>query len=383
MGENLVAFRDHSGTIGVLQEFCAHRRASLFYGRNENIDSRDGNCGLRCSYHGWKYDVTGQCIDLPNEPPQSRFKKHIKLTSYPAVERGGIVWIYMGPAELKPELPELEWAMLPEAHRFASLRIQQSNYLQAMEGGIDSSHVSFLHSDAHLWNPEWTHSNRGDRKHLVSSTAPRFFIQPTDYGMFIGARRETTDDRYYWRITQWLMPWFSMVPRDAGESIAAHAWVPIDDYRCLAWSVNYHPERPLMKKETDFYRNGGGIHAELIPGTNDPVRNAANHYHINRVLQQTVSFTGISGIAMQDVAMQESMGAITDRQHEHLGSSDAAIIAARKRLAAEARALRETGESPSGTDPAGHRVRSATVILPKDADWVKETSAERAAQAQL
>jgi phthalate 4,5-dioxygenase oxygenase subunit len=383
LGESLVAFRNHDGKVGVLQEFCAHRRASLFFGRTEGYDSRDGNTGLRCSYHGWKYDVDGNCVDMPNEPSTSRFKQHIRLTSYPTAERGDVIWVYMGPDDLKPELPDLEWAMLPESHRFVSKRLQRSSFVQAMEGGIDSSHVSFLHSDAPLWNPSWTHQTTGPRKHLATGS-PKFYVEPTDYGLLLGARRETEGDEYYWRVTQWLMPWYSMVPRDEEEPIGAHAWVPIDDDTCWAWSINYVPERPLRKEQTDFYRGGGGIHAAVIPGTFEPTQNAENDYEIDRILQKAgVSFSGIAGIAMQDVAMQESMGSIVDREKENLGSADAGIIAARKRLLSAVKALAESGIQPSGLDPRTHRVRSTTIVLPKDTPWVEATSVSRQAAPEL
>ena len=138
LSERLVAFRDSLGRYGLIDEFCPHRGASLWFGRNEE-------CGLRCPYHGWKFDVNGQCLEVPSEPEESGFAKKIKLKSYPLVERGGVLWTYMGPPELQPPLPEWEFAMVPPAQRFVSKRLQECNWLQAMEGGIDSSHVSFLH----------------------------------------------------------------------------------------------------------------------------------------------------------------------------------------------------------------------------------------------
>src|SRR5256885_9536504 len=146
MGEQLVAFRDTAGHIGLIDEFCAHRGVSLWFGRNEE-------CGLRCPYHGWKYDVTGQCVDLPSEGADGPMRKRIKLKSYPCIELGGVVWTYMGPPELKPEPPGIEWAHVPPERRFASKRLQECNWLQALEGGIDSSHVSFLHSGALVRDP--------------------------------------------------------------------------------------------------------------------------------------------------------------------------------------------------------------------------------------
>lgn len=383
LGENLVAWRDHDGKVAVVSERCPHRGASLFFGCPEGTNSRDGNVGLRCSYHGWKFNRDGECVDMPNEPPESNFKDKIKITTYPAQERGDVVWVYMGPEGTAPDLPELEWAMLPEGHRFVSKRVQRCSFLQAMEGGIDSSHVSFLHNDAPLWSPPWTHQTDGPRKHLATGN-PKFFLEPTDYGMLLGARRDTTDGEHYWRVTQWLMPWYTMVPRDEQEPIGAHAWVPIDDETCFTWNISYVPERPLRKAELDYYRNGGHIHARKSPDNPFlPVANSENDYLVDRTLQKAgISQSGIEGIAMQDVAMQESMGRIVDRELEHLGTSDAGIIAARRRLMSEARALAETGEPPSGLDPASHRVRSTSAVLPTDVSWVAATEESRKAAAE-
>lgn len=382
LGESLVAYRSSSDSVGVVGEFCAHRRASLFYGRNETDKFPDGKCGLRCAYHGWKYDHEGNCIDMPNEPPTSKFKDRIKLKSYQAKERGGVVWIYMGEDE-PPGLPELEWVMLDGSHKFISRRLQRTNFMQAMEGGLDSSHVSFLHSDAPLWNPPWTHQSSGIRKHLKAGN-PKFFVEPTDYGLLIGARRITELEEYYWRITQWIMPWYTVVPRDEFEPIGAHAWVPIDDENCWVWSINYLPEGPLSYDQLEFYRNGGGIHAETIPGTHIPIRNQDNEYLVDRALQKAgVSLSGIAGIAMQDAAMQESMGPLVDRREEHLGSTDIGVVTARRRLIAEAKSYAAGNQMVSGRDPETHRVRSASAVLKPDASWVEATSQARAALDSL
>src|SRR5690349_205673 len=131
MGENLVCFRDSKGRIGLIDEFCAHRGVSLWFGQNEE-------CGLRCPYHGWKYDVTGQCVDLPSEAEESGFRNNIKLKSYPCIEKAGLIWAYLGPPELQPPPPALEWTEVAAPQRFVSKRLQECNFLQAMEGGIDS-----------------------------------------------------------------------------------------------------------------------------------------------------------------------------------------------------------------------------------------------------
>src|SRR5436309_3536854 len=180
LGEKLVAFRDTAGRIGMIEEFCAHRGVSLWFGRNEE-------CGLRCPYHGWKYDVNGQCVDLPSEPEESGVRRGIKLKSYPCVELGGVIWTYMGPPEEKPPLPSFEWVHLPPSHRVTTKRWQESNYLQAIEGGIDSSHVSFLHRGDLATDP--FHRNTAGAK-FAKSTKTTFHIVDSAGGLIIGARRE-------------------------------------------------------------------------------------------------------------------------------------------------------------------------------------------------
>jgi phenylpropionate dioxygenase-like ring-hydroxylating dioxygenase large terminal subunit len=181
MSERLLAFRDSDGKVGLIDEFCAHRGVSLWFGRNE-----EG--GLRCPYHGWKYDVTGQCTEVPSEPVESGYCSKIKLKSYPCVELGDVIWAYMGPPELQPPLPGFEWARVPAAHRFVSKRTQECNWLQAMEGGIDSVHVSFLHR--HDLRSDPLHVGQGAE--FTRETDARFEVVETDGGMVIGVRRPAT-----------------------------------------------------------------------------------------------------------------------------------------------------------------------------------------------
>jgi phenylpropionate dioxygenase-like ring-hydroxylating dioxygenase large terminal subunit len=357
LGERLIAFRDTNGRIGLLDELCSHRTASLFFGRNEE-------CGLRCSYHGWKYDVGGNCVDMPSEPPESRFREKIKHPAYPCAERGGVVWAYMGPADRQPELPELEWAGLPESQVFVSKRLQETNFMQAMEGGIDSSHVSF----AHRFNidDDPMHAGTEGLAYLKADTRPKFEVIESDGGLLIGARRNVDEGTYYWRITQWIMPWYTIIPPFGTHNpLGAHAWVPIDDETCWAWSINYHPTRELREDEIASMRRGEGIHAKYIPGTYRTLANAGNDYLIDREAQRAKrSFSGVEGIAAQDFSLQESMGPIVDRTKERLGTSDAAIILARRRLLAAAESAAD-GKPVPGGQTAHHRVRSASVLLPK------------------
>jgi phthalate 4,5-dioxygenase oxygenase subunit len=357
LSERMIAFRDSAGKLGLTDEFCAHRGVSLWFGRNEEN-------GLRCPYHGWKYDTTGQCVEVPSEPVESGYCKKIKLKSYPLVERGGILWTYMGPPELQPALPEFEFAMVAPERSYISKRHQECNYLQAMEGGIDSSHVSFLHSGALEQDPLFKGA-RGN-KYNLGDFQVKFEVVESEGGLLIGARRNAENGNYYWRITQWVMPCFTAIPPRGDHPIHGHFWVPIDDETCWSWSYDYHPTRDLTATEVKAMDDGYGIHVKLIPGTYIPVQNKDNDYLMDRAAQKArVSYSGISGIAIQDSSLQESMGPIADRSKENLVSTDNGIIMARHRLRKAALALQQ-GIAPPGLDAVTHRVRSASLVLPPD-----------------
>jgi phthalate 4,5-dioxygenase len=361
LSERLLAWRDTQGRCALTDEFCAHRGASLWFGRNEEN-------GLRCAYHGWKYDYTGACVDVPSEPEENSFCDKIKLKSYPLVESGGILWAYMGRAELEPPRPAFEWVDLPPTHRYFTKRLQECNYLQAMEGGLDSSHVSFLHS-GELHTDLLHRDTKG--AHYQQDRKPKFEVIESAGGLQIGARRNAEPGHYYWRITQWIMPWYTMVPPYGDNALNAHAFVPIDDDNCFVWTFTYHPTRPLSAIELDTMRHGGGIHVEFVPGTFRPIINKDNDYMIDRRAQKAGrTYSGVSGIAMQDAAVQESMGPIQDRTKENLVSTDNAIIMARHRLRRAALAL-EHGTPPAGLTPECQRVRSATFVLPLDVPFAE------------
>jgi phenylpropionate dioxygenase-like ring-hydroxylating dioxygenase large terminal subunit len=353
MSERLIAFRDTTGRVGIMDEFCAHRGVSLWFARNEEN-------GLRCPYHGWKYDVHGQCIEVPSEPEASGFCNRIRLTAYPCVELGDVIWVYMGPAGRRPPLPAFEWASVPPSHRFVSKRTQECNHLQAMEGGIDSAHVSFLHR--HELRNDSLHVSKGAE--LTRATDPRFEVVETAGGMVIGVRRPAHDGHLYWRITQWIMPFHTMIPPYGDNALNGHAFVPIDDENCITWCFTHHPTRALSAHELQIMREGGGIHVRLIPESFRPVVNKDNDYMIDRAAQRAnKTYCGVAGIAMQDAAIQESMGPVQDRSKENLVSTDNGVIMARLRLRKAALAARE-GHEPDGIDPLAHRVRSASIVLP-------------------
>jgi phenylpropionate dioxygenase-like ring-hydroxylating dioxygenase large terminal subunit len=376
LGERLVVHRAPDGRPGLVGESCPHRGASLFFGRNEAG-------GMRCVYHGWKFALDGQCVDMPSEPPESSFAAKVCHVAYPCLDRGGVVWAWMGPGA-PPPLSELEWTLLPTDHVFASKRVQDCNWFQAMEGGIDSSHISFLHAPLDHQDAEVTEAidrasfgvgaavNTGDK-------APRFDVVDTDYGVLIGARRTQPDGQWYWRVSQYLLPFYTMPPVGIGEDVVqSHIWVPMDDTHVVNWMVTWHTKRPLTPDEIALHVAGKGAHVcDYAPPTSEPygdVRTAANRdndYQMDWELHRTRMFCGIPGFGVQDQAIQESQGAIVDRTRERLGTSDTAIIQVRKRLVSAARALRDRDAVPPGQHAPAFRVRSASLVLPPGADWVE------------
>ena len=360
LSEKMLAFRDTEGKLGLIDEFCAHRGVSLWFGRNEQN-------GIRCPYHGWKYDVNGNCTEVPSEPT-SGYCKRIKLKSYPLVERGGVIWVYMGPADKQPPLPEWEFATLPKEHSYMSKRVQASNWLQALEGGIDSSHVSFLHSASLSRDPLFKGA-KGNQYNL-NDLSPVFEVVEADGGLLVGARRNAEDDQYYWRITPWVMPGFTMVPPRGDHPVHGHFWVPINDHSCWTWSFDYHPTRALTTAEVDAMKGGASIHVK-VDKDYVPLQRMDNDYLMDRKAQREgLLYSGIEGIGMQDASLQESMGAIQDRTKENLVSTDNGIIMARQRLIKAARALAENPDFVlPGLDPEHQKVRSVAMLIKRDVHY--------------
>ena len=358
LGERLLAFRDTQGRLGLVSEFCAHRGVSLWFGRNEES-------GIRCPYHGWKYDVTGQCVDVPSEPAENGFCARIRLTSYPLIERAGVLWAYLGPPELKPEAPGYDWTRVAPAQRYVSKRVQECNYLQAMEGAVDSIHSSFLHRHS-VGDDPLLRRDPESLALILGDTKPKFLPTASPGGLYVATRRSAGEDRYYWRITQWFLPCFSFFPPYGDNPHGGHAFVPIDDEHCWTFSIDYHPRRPLSEAERAAMHDGKGIHVRLIEGTWTPTANRSNDYLIDRAAQKAKrSFSGVLGVGVQDAAVQESMGAIQNRTRETLVSSDNNIIMTRNRLAEAARAV-AAGSAPPGVDPEAQRARAVSMVVPRE-----------------
>lgn len=348
LGEDLVAFRDMDSNVAFIHENCPHRGASLFFGRNEE-------CGLRCVYHGWKFDASGACVDMPNEPLESNFKDKVKAAAYPGAIWGGVVWIYMGPRDLKPELPQFEWCLVPDDQRAVSRWSQECNYAQAMEGDLDTAHVSFLHLQFEGSTPSLGRRSQAGQ-YLIRDGAPRLTAKETDYGFCYGARRQA-DGGHYWRVTQWLLPGYSLIP-SATSMFSGGSWIPTDDHHCCAWRFAWDTEGPIPEE----LRPNAGAVPRLVPGTVQPVSNTDNDYLIDRELQRDFNFTGIADFRAQDIMATESMGPIMDRTREHLGTADLAIIVYRRRLLRLAQALQQGNEPWAASHGSSYRVRPLDVI---------------------
>ena len=348
LGEDLVAFRDSNGQVGIVDAFCPHRRGPMYFGRNEE-------CGLRCVYHGWKFDTTGQCIDQPSEPAESDFKDRLRIKAYPTYEVGGMIWVYMGPPEHRPERPpDMPFTLVPEAERRTGIKfLVEANWLQCLEGELDTAHVSFLHQTFGDDGTGIQNLVRNDG--YTNDRHPRLFALDTDYGFVYGGRRAQRKGNYYWRVTQFLMPMTALIPSASGYAGGATIWMPIDDNHCWRYLVGgsrpvrewNSPEPParstraVLPTEPGTFRFPDGVEID----TRLAKFRRANRYGLDREKQRTLSFTGIPFIPTQDQAMTEGMGYVCDRTEEHLGSSDVAIIHMRRTM------LRMLDNFEKGTEP--------------------------------
>lgn len=371
LGEDLVAFRDSEGRVGLLSEWCPHRRASLYMGRVE-----DG--GISCVYHGWKFDVTGKCLAMPNEPPASSFKDRITQVGYPVEERAGIIWAYLGPAEHKPPMVDHEWARMGAHQLEVSKTYEECNYMQGLEGGMDTAHVGFLHRDF------TAKTHLGPNSVWVRAAHPRLEVLQTDYGFTYAGLRDLGDEGTFVRLYHFVMPFYQIRSHEGylegRPVIQGHMWVPIDDTHTWVWNWTYEKDlSELTREEIELEeRQTGRAPEDLIDGFK-LVKNKANDYGLDRELQRTGNYSGIEGVNTQDIALQESMGPILDRSQEHLGTTDIAVIATRRLL------LKAADDVAAGRDPLGHdggssdSVRAAEMIIPPGAYWYDELREEATA----
>ena len=285
-----------------------------------------------------------------------------------------MVWAYMGPPELKPGMPQLEYLDVPD-NQFVSTKVMyESNFVQVIEGEIDTVHASLLHSSLDSLAKSEAATTVGGR-YSYKDRPPRFFVEDTDSGILIGARRNAESDSYYWRISRWLYPYITMIPREPQGSARSGLIVPIDDENCWFFWVRWNPFVPLTQSEIDTYKM---MQASLAPVTYLGQANKRNDYMIDREMQRTVNYTGIpqNNARAQDAAMTDSMGEISDRENEHLGTTDMAIIRMRRRLIQAAQDLQEGVEPFAASHPEVYKVRSGGAVLPRDIYFTEDQSVQ-------
>ena len=340
LGEDLIAFRDTEGRVGLVEEYCPHRGTSLYYGINEE-------CGLRCIYHGWKFDVNGTCVELPSEPEESNFRKSIKLKSYPVREVKGIVWTYMGPPEKMPPFPEFYWMNLPQENLLIERVWQECNYLQVIENDLDFVHAAFLHKAHKKQNVKQgiLSSDLGiDPDHpLVKNPPVKQDVEDTNYGKRCIAVGVGNEEQNAFMEIHYIFPFYTYPPRFKGEDGMWHAFIPRDDYSTWSWDVQFAHDHPI-DVEAQRARRGLELDKDLRK-----VRNLRNDYMQDRELMREENFSGIRGIANQDHAATETMGPIVDRTRERLGTSDVPIIHMRRMLLKQVRAF-QNGAEPFALD---------------------------------
>lgn len=365
LGEDLVVFRDTEGRVGVMDEYCPHRRASLVLGRNED-------CGLRCLYHGWKMDVQGNVLEMASEPGASALVEKVKHKAYPTHEWGGVVWAYMGPADTMPAFTPPAWAPTADARVSIAKVVIPCNWAQVLEGAIDSAHSSSLHS-SDMVPARVGGAEANEKNWLRPSTdkAPRMQVQRAGYGFRYAALRRPIKDAAthdYVRATVFVAPSTALIPPNNLYNVA-NVNVPMDDtttaFYFIAWG---HPtQTPEAESWRKFLRQTVGVD---LDEHYRPLRNRNNVFWQDRQAMKAGNFTGITGFPNQDLAMWVTMGPIADRTRDRLGASDQAIVEFRRQML-EAVQRFNAGEAAIGTGAMAipREVCAYQAIVPKTTDW--------------
>ncbi len=371
LGEKLIAFRDSSGRVGVMDHRCPHRCASLFYGRNEGD-------GVRCIYHGWKFDADGKCLDMPNLPAHQDFRHKVRAKAYKVHERYGVIWLYMGVRETPPPFPDFELNDLAESEILVTMIQQEYNWLQGLENDLDTSHFGFLHLggiDPATLSPDDTFW------YLSSDRAPQFHIEDTPLGLMYGAYRPADEDNLHWRLAHFITPFWCIPPAGMlASSILMKGYIPMDDTHTMVITI----ARAAIRKP---YQSGTGgklpgltrqfpSPEEFLPNTSDWLgrwrvrNNPENDYLIDREAQRNGDvFSGVEGLAMQDNMVAGTMGPVTDRTFEHLSPSDEMIARMRRMMIRLVQAYEKDRSTklPGVDEPHLYRPnRAGNFIAPKD-----------------
>jgi phthalate 4,5-dioxygenase len=359
LGEDLVAFRDSSGKVGLLEERCPHRCASLALGVNDKG-------GLRCLYHGWKFAADGTCLERPTEPGGKNSGQGVRAVAYATHEAGGVVWAYMGEAKDQPEFPEFAWLNMAEGHSVPFKILEDCNYAQAVEGTIDTAHAGVLHK-LRPWDAPAMFEHERD-------LCPKLEVEFTEYGMRYAGLRKIGNRQQHVRVTQIVMPFMTLIP-PAGEGPPLvknrrliNAFVPRDDES--TWHIQwfFDESRPI---DVEHRIDEGGM---WMDKDFRKIVNIDVWYNQDREWMKNGMMSGIKGIVTQDHAVCETQGRILDRSKEHLGTSDVAVVAWRRLMLKSAKALAEKGEAPPGTQKgiAWPKVSAETVKLMEEQSWKDE-----------
>jgi nitrite reductase/ring-hydroxylating ferredoxin subunit len=372
LGEELIAFRTADGQVAVMDHRCPHRRVSLFFGRAEGD-------GIRCIYHGWKFDATGACVDMPSVSNGEAQRQRVRAGAYASFEHNGLVWVYLGDQGKVPPRPRLEAAMVPGAKII--MLLQECNWMQALEGALDTSHVGFLHcgsidaddfEDDHPMRP------------TVYDRAPEYKITETEWGAMYAAYRPDGFGNTSWRVAHFTFPFWTLTPNIRLRTrVLANGWVPVDDHHVMLVLItggadSGNPlDTPLRNGKA---MPGGGLDLEYLPRTNDWLgrwrtkANKSNDYLIDRASQREDRvFAGIGNILTQDQCVTESMGAINDRTQENLNLGDVMVVRTRRALLQAAHALEQKGVAPPGAEnpEIALQARGGCYLADPGTDWLQ------------
>lgn len=359
-GENFVAFRAADGSIGFLDERCPHRGASLALARNED-------CALRCLFHGWRIDVSGFVTETPSEPGNIGDK--VRVRSFPTKEAGGLVWVYLGADDVPPPFPDFPFNGLPDSHVRPVIAETRCNWFQAVEGTLDSSHVSILHQS-------WLGLAGGTIGQTAEDSAPGYEYDDTEYGVRFAAIRKSALAGHAVRITEFIAPWTALIPTGDEDQVAIIG-TPIDDQNSRQFFIRWNNDHPLTE-DTD-------AHYWYHPLTATPddftelVRGKEN-WGQDRERMAQGHFSGYDNLILEDVAIQESQGPIVDRSLEKLGSSDVAVIRVRRLLLAALRRF-DADRVVFGRSASRYpRLAGSAFTIPGTADWREQAAANEAAR---